>query len=215
MTGFTAALRAIIVLPLLALAACSTPMGERMGQSVSIMRDFQRGKATIPSAVFEHAKGIAIIRETNAALLVGGSGGGGVFMKKQGFGWTAPVAINTAGASIGLQAGGQTRDIVIVMNTENEIAAFLDDGVYALAEISAVAGPAQTDPYNAGGPVPSTYYYLRTEGIFGGALVGGVHFSTADKINRECYGAAATVGDILNGKYPAPSGATVLWQSLN
>ncbi|MCE2881948.1 MAG: hypothetical protein LW636_06285, partial [Planctomycetaceae bacterium] len=66
MSGFTAALRAIIVLPLLALAACSTPMGERMGQSVAIMRDFQRGSSTIPSAVFEHAKGIAIIRETNA-----------------------------------------------------------------------------------------------------------------------------------------------------
>lgn len=215
MNGFTAALRALIVLPLLALAACATPMGERMGTSVSVMRGFQAGKGTIPSAVFEHAKAIAILHETNAALLVGGSGGGGVFMKKQGFGWTAPVAINTVGASIGLQAGGQTRDIVIIMNTEAEIAGFLDDGVYALAEVSAVAGPKSTDPYNAGGPVPATYYYLRTEGLFGGVLVGGVHFSTADKVNRECYGEGATVGDILNGKYPAPSGATVLWQSIN
>ena len=98
MNGITTALRVLAILPLLALAACATPMGERMGTSVAVMREFQAGKGTIPPAVFEHAKAIAILRETNAALLVGGSGGGGVFMKKQGFGWTAPVAINTVGA---------------------------------------------------------------------------------------------------------------------
>jgi lipid-binding SYLF domain-containing protein len=127
----------------------------------------------------------------------------------------SPIAINTAGASIGLQVGGQKRDIVIFMNTETEVANFLDDGVYALAEASAVAGPAKTDPMNAGGPVPSSYYYIRSKGLFGGLLVGGVYFTVDNKINRETYGENATVGEILSDKLPKPQGATILTQALD
>ena len=207
--------RVLALVPLCLLAACSNSVSTRMGESIAIVRGFQSSEHAIPAAVFENAQGVAIIREGNAALVIGGSGGQGVFVKRSGTGWSAPVAVNTAAASIGLQAGAQSRDIVIVMNTAEEVANFLDDGVYGLAEASAVAGPAKTDPLNAGGPVPSTYYYIRSEGLFGGLLVGGVYFSTADKINREQYGPDATVGEITSGKVKAPAGSEVLWKTLN
>jgi lipid-binding SYLF domain-containing protein len=207
--------RVLALVPLCLLAACSNSLSTRMGESISIVRGFQSSEHAIPAAVFENAQGVAIIREGNAALVIGGSGGQGVFVKRSGAGWSAPVAVNTASASIGLQAGAQSRDIVIVMNTAEEVANFLDDGVYGLAEASAVAGPAKTDPKNAGGPVPSTYYYLRTEGLFGGLLVGGVYFSTADKVNHEQYGPDVTVGDITSGKVKPPAGSEVLWKTLN
>jgi len=207
--------RVLALVPLCLLSACSNSLSTRMGESISIVRGFQSSEHAIPAAVFENAQGVAIIREGNAALVIGGSGGQGVFVKRSGAGWSAPVAVNTASASIGLQAGAQSRDIVIVMNTAEEVANFLDDGVYGLAEASAVAGPAKTDPKNAGGPVPSTYYYLRTEGLFGGLLVGGVYFSTADKVNHEQYGPDVTVGDITGGKVKPPAGSEVLWKTLN
>jgi lipid-binding SYLF domain-containing protein len=206
--------RIALLLPLLALAACNATIGERMGTSLSVVRGFQSSDHRIPSTVFANAKGIAILRETNAALVVGASGGEGVFMRKAGLEWSAPIAINTAGASVGLQAGGQRRDIVIFLNTEEEVANFLDDGVYALAEASAVAGPAKTDPKNAGGPVPASYYYLRSEGLFGGLLVGGVYFTVDQKVNREAYG-EASVGQILSGGTAKPQGATILTQALD
>jgi lipid-binding SYLF domain-containing protein len=207
--------KSVFIVPLLFLAACTNSLSTRMGESVSIVRGFQSSEHAIPAAVFENAKGVAILREGSAALVIGGSGGQGVFMKRSDRGWSAPVAINTAGASVGLQAGAQSRDIVIVMNTAEEVANFLDDGVYGLAEASAVAGPAKTDPKNAGGPVPATYYYLRSEGLFGGLLVGGVYFSTADKENREQYGPDVTVGDITGGNVKAPAGSEILWKSMN
>jgi lipid-binding SYLF domain-containing protein len=206
--------RTLVVLPLFALAACHATISERMGESLTVIRGFQSSDNKIPETVFAKAKGIAIIREGSGALIVGGSGGSGVFMKKAGMSWSAPVAVNTASLTVGLQAGGQERDIVIFMNTEEEVSRFLDDGVYALAEASAVAGPAKTDPKNAGGPVPSSYYYLRSKGLFGGLLVGGVHFTIDAKSNHETYGPDATVGEILSGKYPKPQGATILTQSL-
>ena len=109
----------------------------------------------------------------------------------------------------------QARDLVIVMNTDEEVSKFLSDGVYGVAEASAVAGPAKTDPKNAGGPVPATYYYMRSEGVFGGLLVGGVTFMTADKVNRELYGPDVTTSDIVEGKVKPPAGTTILWQALN
>ncbi|MEY5031903.1 MAG: hypothetical protein RL354_934 [Planctomycetota bacterium] len=205
----------LLIVPFLALTACNATIGERMGTSLAVVRGFQSSDHPIPSEVFANAKGIAIIRENSAALVVGGSGGEGVFMRKNGLNWSPPVAVNTAGATIGLQAGGQRRDIVIFMNTAEEVANFLDDGVYALAEASATAGPAKTDPKNAGGPVPSTYYYIRNEGLFGGLLVGGVYFTIDSKVNRETYGAGATVGDILAGNVEKPQGSTILTQALD
>ena len=213
--GHRQLVRLAMLLPLLALAACNATIGERMGNSLEVVRGFQASDHRIPSEVFANAKGVAILRESSAALVVGGSGGEGVFMRKNGLNWSPPIAINTAGATVGLQAGGQRRDIVIFMNTDAEVANFLDDGVYALAEASAVAGPAKTDPKNAGGPVPSTYYYIRSEGLFGGLLVGGVYFTVDTKVNRATYGEGATVGDILAGNVEKPQGATILTQALD
>jgi SH3 domain-containing YSC84-like protein 1 len=207
--------RILFVLPLLALAACTTPVGTRTAEAVTIVRAFQASEHPIPSAVFENAKGVAIMREGSGGLIVGGSGGEGVFVKRTGMSWSAPVAVNAAGATIGLQAGAQSRDIVIVMNTDEEVSKFLSDGVYGIAEMSAVAGPAKTDPKNAGGPVPSTYYYIRSAGVFGGMLVGGVTFLTADKVNREMYGPDITTTDIVDGRVKPPAGTTILWQALN
>ncbi|MCX5650197.1 MAG: lipid-binding SYLF domain-containing protein [Planctomycetota bacterium] len=208
-------LRLLLVVPILALAACATPVGTRTAEAVTIVRGFQAGDRPIPTAVFENAKGIAVLREGTGAFIIGGSGGEGVFVKRSGMTWSAPVAINAAGATIGLQAGVQARDLVIVMNTDEEVSKFLSDGVYGVAEASAVAGPAKTDPKNAGGPVPATYYYMRSEGVFGGLLVGGVTFMTADKVNRELYGPDVTTNDIVEGKVKPPAGTTILWQALN
>jgi lipid-binding SYLF domain-containing protein len=208
-------LRFLLVAPLLALAACTTPVGTRTAEAVTIVRGFQASEHPIPTAVFENAKGVAILRESSGALIIGGSGGQGVFVKRAGMTWSAPVAINTAGATIGLQAGVQSRDLVIVMNTDEEVNKFLSDGIYGVAEASAVAGPAKTDPKNAGGPVPATYYYMRSEGVFGGLLVGGVTFMTADTVNRELYGPVVTTSEIVEGKVKPPAGTTILWQALN
>ncbi len=207
------------LLTLCALPACSHSVSTRTGDALAIVREFQSSDQPIPASVFENAQGIAILREDSAALVIGGSGGQGVFLRRLshnlGSDWSAPLAVNTAAASVGLQAGVQTRSTIIVLNTAAEVSNFLDDGLYGIAEASAVAGPAKTDPHNAGGPVPAAYYYIRTKGVFGGLLIGGVHFSTADKVNRETYGPDVTVAQITNGEVKPPDGTPILWKSLN
>ncbi len=206
---------ALLTLCLVALPACSHSVSTRTGDALAVVRAFQSSDKPIPETVFEHAKGIAILREGSAALLVGGGGGQGIFMKHSGVDWSAPLAINTANATIGLQAGVQSRDTIIFFNTDKEVANFLDDGMYGLAEASAVAGPAKSDPHNSGGPVPAAYYYIRTEGVFGGLLVGGMYFTTADKVNHEFYGPAVTTGEITSGNVKPPDGTAILWKALN
>jgi len=208
-------LRLILAIPLLLLAACSTPVGTRTAEAVSIVRGFQSSEHPIPSAVFERAKGVAILRETSGALVVGGAGAEGVFLKRAGAQWSAPVAINTASASIGLQAGGQSRDIVLVLNTDAEVEKLLADGLFGLAEADAVAGPSKTDENNSPGALPANYYYVRRAGLFGGLLVGGVYFSVAEGVNEDTYGPDVTARDIVDGKVKPPPGTSILWQALN
>ena len=203
----------------LTMPACSNSVSIRTADALAIVRDFQSSDQPIPASVFESAKGIAILHEGSAALIVGGGGGQGVFLKRLshnlGSDWSAPLAVNTGAMTLGLQAGVQSRDTIIIMNTDNEVSNFLDDGLYGMAEASAVAGPAKSDPHNAGGPVPAAYYYIRTKGVFGGLLVGGVHFSIADKVNHETYGHDVTIGQITNGTAKPPDGTQILWKSLN
>lgn len=208
-------LRLLLALPLLVLAACSTPVGARTGEAVAIVRGFQSSEHPIPSAVFERAKGVAILRETSGALVVGGAGAQGIFVKRVGAQWSAPVAIDSASATVGLQAGGQSRDIVLVLNSDAEVEKLLASGVFGLAEASAVAGPAKTDPNSSPGALPANYYYVRTEGLFGGLLVGGVYFSVADAVNRDTYGPGVTARDVVDGKVKPPAGTSILWQALN
>ena len=48
------------------------------------------------------------------AFLVGAQYGQGVATCRTGTGWSAPVFIQLTGASFGLQAGGQSTDLVLV-----------------------------------------------------------------------------------------------------
>ena len=51
--------RLVMLLPLLALAACNATIGERMGQSLTVLRGFEASDHPIPSEVFANAKGVA------------------------------------------------------------------------------------------------------------------------------------------------------------
>ena len=75
----------------------------------------------IPSSVLSKAKCIAVIPKlTKAGLVVGGKHGNGVVSCRTTDGWSAPAFISIGGGSIGLQAGAEHQDIVLLMNPQGE-----------------------------------------------------------------------------------------------
>src|SRR5271170_5955440 len=95
----------------------------------------------IPFDIAAKAHCIAVIPGyKKGAFLVGAQYGQGVAT-----GWSAPVFIQLTGASFGLQAGGQSTDLVLVGINRRSMDDLLKDKVKLGGDIAAAAGPVGRD----------------------------------------------------------------------
>ena len=159
-----------------------------------------------------NAKGVAILSVAQGGIGIGGEGGGGIVLKRVGGGWGAPYAMDAAAGTIGAQLGGQGKDVLIVFNDETALQQFVKGGMQLQAVAEGTGG-------NASGNTRSTKlayeYFIKGNGLFGGAELGGLNFSPASKLNAETYGSMATSGEILDGKVKKPDGLSSLTGALD
>jgi lipid-binding SYLF domain-containing protein len=113
-------------LALVAFAFLALPLGGCQTESVvtrtcdaaEVLRQFSLDGHPVPSAELSTAKGLAIIKETEGGLIVGGRGGKGVLIRRTADGkWSAPLAVDSGGLSVGLQAGVQGSGVVMSRST--------------------------------------------------------------------------------------------------
>ncbi len=152
-------------------------------------RVFNDALGRIPAPILTGAQGIAIIPgEVKAGFVFGGEVGQGILVARNSKGtWSPPAFISIAGASFGLQIGGEARDIVLVLNTPMSVAA-IENGTLSLGgDVSVVAGPAGGE-VEAAAPVPAVYSYVMSFGAFVGATVQGAALSLDTGANRDFYG---------------------------
>ena len=212
-TQMNRSLAVALALITIAPIGCTTTMGGRMGESVATLEAFRESKS-IPPEVLEGAKGVAVLRRSDGSFIVGGGGAQGVFLSRTRTGWSCPVSIESWSVSLGLQAGGSSTEIVMVFNSADEISSFLNSGTYVMGGAGAAFGKSNASVGSAGGPVPKVATYARVNGVYVGASLDGTSFHVDTKQNATVYGAAATTQEIIDGKFPAPAGALVLWQAL-
>jgi lipid-binding SYLF domain-containing protein len=62
---------------------------------------------------------------------------------------------------------------------------------------------------------PEYEYFIKGSGLFGGAELGGLNFSPANKVNAATYGPVPTSQDILDGKVTKPDGTSSLTAALD
>src|SRR5271168_1794706 len=88
-------------------------------EEVQAMPDSQ-----IPDALLSRAYGIAVIPDvTKVAFIFGGRHGNGVLVVRDKLTspWSNPTFVSLTGGSWGLQAGGQSSDIILVFTTKRGI----------------------------------------------------------------------------------------------
>src|SRR5262245_9805417 len=112
-----------------------------------------------------------------AAFVVCGEYGSGVMSCRQANGWSAPVFMQLAKGSWGLQIGAEQTDLVLLVMNRRGLDKLLEDKVSLGADASVAAGPvgrsatAATDA-QLGAEMLS---YSRSQGLFAGInLSGGV-----------------------------------------
>jgi SH3 domain-containing YSC84-like protein 1 len=181
--------------------AAHTVLHELMGTPDKGIPDSIAAKATCVAVVPGFKKG---------AFIVGGQYGQGVVSCRTRHGWSAPAFIQLTGASFGLQAGGQSTDLVLVGTTRDAFQRLLHDKVKLGGDASVAAGPVGRSTSASTTEVIDAAFltYSRNKGVFAGVDLTGdvVHQNTDD--TTAYYGSDVTYEKILSGGVPVkPSSA--------
>lgn len=199
-----------LVLTAVALAAAggcgNTSMSTRIIRSQAILEEFQTSDRPIPASTLENAAGVAIISEITAGVGIGGSGGEGILMRRLNNGWSQPIAVSIASGTIGLQLGAKGRDMVVIFNTDAGVMRAASDGMAMVAAAGGTAGDASGSTTAMSGAPPATEVFSRSQGLFGGAAVGGFNVQVDTAVNQETYGTRYTTLDLLEGRGTPQSG---------
>ncbi|KAF8271966.1 DUF500-domain-containing protein [Lactarius quietus] len=173
---------------------------------------------SIPKAVLQRARGLAIFEVIKAGFVFSGKAGSGLVIARLPDGsWSAPSCIATGGVGWGLQIGADITDFVIVLNSEDAVRAFsLGGNVTIGGNISATAGPIGTGgslQASLAHPAPM-FSYSKSKGLFAGLSLEGTALIERKDANKDFYGSAIPARDILGGRVPPPEVASRLYEII-
>ncbi len=135
-----------------------------------------------------------------AAFFFGGRGGNAVMLSRDANGrWSDPAFYTIGGLSWGLQFGGQSSELVIVVMSEKGLKAIMN----RQATLGAAAGLAVGE-LGAGARADTgmdlkadMYAFARSQGLFVGISLEGSVIAPRETWNQQLYGESATSQSIL------------------
>ena len=171
----------------------------------------------VPEELIRQAAGLALMPGMlKGGFFLGANYGKGVVLQRTFEGWTGPAFIGIGGGSLGIQFGGQSIDLILVIVGQDAMNAFMRNEFKLGADAALAAGPVgaristATDIAFKGG----IYSYSRASGLFAGVSVeGGVIFSHED-LNRAYYTDTDSTAVILAGKVPPKESGQRLIETL-
>ena len=172
-----------------------------------VMQEILNVPDNIPQELLEKAECVVVIPSmTKVALGIGGSYGRGAMVCRSGKAfngpWGAPAMYALEGGSFGLQLGGESTDVVLLVMNKRGVDALLSSKVKLGANASAAAGPkgrnveASTD----GSLRAEILSYSRSRGLFAGVSLEGTSVRPDDEASEQVYGRKVTARNIVTGK---------------
>ncbi|MBL8698189.1 MAG: lipid-binding SYLF domain-containing protein [Alphaproteobacteria bacterium] len=144
---------------------------------------------------------LIVPRLIKAGFIIGGEGGGGVMLvrEKPADGWSPPAFYSLASASIGLQAGAQSAETVMLVRSRKALDRLMSDKVKlgadaGLAVATIGAGLEGSTTTAAGADILA---FARAKGLYGGISFEGSVLAADAEANHAYYGVAATPRQIL------------------
>ncbi len=186
-----------------AFAALSHEEVKRLSDSAAVLSELRTAPDTgIPEQLWARAQCVLVIPSMKkAAFIVGGEYGSGVMSCRSANRWSAPVFMQLAKGSWGVQIGAEQVDLVLLVMNPRGVDKLLEDKVALGADASVTAGPVGRAANAATDAQLNTEMlaYSRSQGLFAGIdLSGGVLRPDKDADIR-AYGAGATARQIVEG----------------
>jgi len=170
----------------------TSPEANRIRESVAVLNEIMSvADASIPESIAKKAEAIAIFPSTvKAGFIFGGMRGRGILSARTAEGWSSPTFLTLTGGSFGLQIGGQSTDIVLVIMNRRGLEHFVRNQFKFGADASVAAGPvgrdaqANTDLQL----LAEILSYSRARGLFAGVTINGSTVRTDRDANERFYG---------------------------
>ena len=196
---------------------------DRLSKSGTVLREILGIPDNVPENLLAKADCVIVFPSVlKAAFIVGGSYGRGVMTCRTGKDfegpWGAPTMMALEGGSIGLQAGGQATDFVLLVMNDRGANAILSSKVKLGGDASAAAGPVGRD---ASAETDVTMRaeilsYSRARGLFAGVSLAGSTIRPDGNANEKVYGRKLPAKEIaLSGATGVPPSAHEMIATLN
>lgn len=143
-------------------------------------------------------KGVMIVpQEVKGGFILGGSGGNGVLLARDGDKWSAPAFYTLGSVTFGFQAGAEVSEIVLLVMTDKGMDALKSTDVKLGGEISVAAGPVGA---GAQAQTADIIAFSRSKGLYGGLNLEGAVVQPRSGWNAAYYGHEITPSAILAGE---------------
>jgi len=222
LSGRGMVLLTIVVLCLIsrstAIAADNEKEQERVKESGNVMTELLNSESGVPISVLNKAECVIVIPSLKkGGFIIAGEYGRGVMTCRGGENfngpWSAPAMMQSTGGSVGLQAGGQSTDVVILVMNDKGARALMKGKAKLGADASVAAGPVGREAEASTNAAMSAEMlsYSRTQGVFAGVSLSGTTLGPDDGANEKLYGKKVTAKEIISGGAgPAPASAKEL-----
>jgi SH3 domain-containing YSC84-like protein 1 len=200
--------------------AAMTPDKRLENATASIDEVMNAPDKGIPRDLYNKARCVVIIPDVlKAAFIVGGKYGRGfVSCRRDTTGrFGTPAAIRIEGGSYGLQIGGSSTDVYMLIMNKSGMRKLLADKFTIGGEAQATAGPVGRDT-SANTDIllhSEIISWSRSRGLFAGVSLEGSTLRPDNSENEKLYGEKITNRRILSGEAATPPAAKPLVAELN
>jgi lipid-binding SYLF domain-containing protein len=153
------------------------------------------------------AKGIYIVPAYGrAALGIGGQGGAGVLLIRQGPDWSDPAFYNIGGISIGAQVGAEGGAVAFVLKNDKAVQRFTDKNNFSLSADAGITVVNWTKIAQGSTGEGDVIAWSGTKGLFGNVATIGVNdIRYNERMTNAYYGKATSAMEVIDGKVKNPT----------
>lgn len=181
----------------------SAAESDRLQEAADVVRVLRTTQDGIPEDIWNRAECITVIPSMKkVAFVFGGEYGKGAMSCRTATGWSAPVFMELAKGSWGLQIGAQAVDLVLLVMNRRGVDKMMSNQVSLGADVSVAAGPVgRTASASTDATMKAEILsYSRASGVFAGINLSGGKLGPDKSANEKMYGRTTMAADVLSGK---------------
>jgi lipid-binding SYLF domain-containing protein len=186
---------------------------EQITESAKIVREMERDPKLMQ--VLQQAQGIFIIPEyERASAGVGGRGGEGVVVVKQGGQWTHPAFHNYGDMSLGAQGGAEAVPIAMILISQKALDKFKQEDNWSLNAETGLKVLAWSDEAKGSTGKGDIILWSNDPGLLDGMVVSATDIGFDEEQTAALYGKQVAQQDVFGGNVQAPPQVAELKQAL-